>query len=102
MGPRCPRPRTSLVVPKTRRLIGGVVATFAAFAVLPLGTAEVAHAAGGTTYYVSPSGSDSASGTDPSHAFRSVGRVSNLDLQPGDEILLRAWRQLRRQARGLA
>ena len=71
----------------TRRVIGAAVAAFAAIAVLPLSTADVASAAGRTTYYVSPNGSDSASGTDPDHPFKTVGRVSNLGLQPGDQIL---------------
>jgi hypothetical protein len=70
-----------------RRILGAAVATFAAVAVLPLGTAQAANAAGRTTYYVSPNGSDSASGTDPDHAFRTIGRVSNLYLEPGDQIL---------------
>jgi hypothetical protein len=72
---------------RIRRAVGAVVATFASVAVLPLGTADEASAVGRTTYYVSPSGSDSASGTDASHPFRTVGRVSNLYLEPGDQIL---------------
>jgi Right handed beta helix region len=41
----------------------------------------------GTTYYVSPSGSDSNSGTSPSSPWRTVKRVNAADLQPGDGVL---------------
>ena len=43
--------------------------------------------AGAATYYVSPSGSDSASGLASSSAWRTVGKVSNASLQPGDTVL---------------
>ena len=70
-----------------RRLAGTAVAAAAAFAVLPL-TATEASAAGNTTYYVSPTGSDSASGTDPAHPLKTLDRASGLPLQPGDKVLL--------------
>jgi hypothetical protein len=41
----------------------------------------------GTTYYVSPSGSDANSGTSPSFPWRTVGRVNEARLQPGDGVL---------------
>jgi hypothetical protein len=63
-----------------------VLAVAAAGASLALPQAE-AHAAGGTTYYVSPNGNDSASGTSPSSALRTVGRASGLNLGPGDSVL---------------
>src|SRR5437879_3171852 len=39
------------------------------------------------TYYVSPSGSDSAAGTSPAGAWQTVGRVDNVPLGPGDTVL---------------
>ena len=63
-----------------------VLAVAAAGATVALPQAE-AHAAGGTTYYVSPSGNDSASGTSPNSALRTVGRASGLNLGPGDSVL---------------
>lgn len=77
-----PRKSTTL-----RRLVSATFAAGVAAALLPLATAESAVAAGGTTYYVSPSGNDSASGTSPSHALRTPGRVEGLNLQPGDKVL---------------
>jgi len=41
----------------------------------------------GTTYYVSPSGSDSNSGTSPISAWRTVKRVNEASLAPGDGVL---------------
>lgn len=41
----------------------------------------------GTTYYVSPSGSDSNSGTSPSSPWRTVKRVNYAGLRPGDGVL---------------
>src|SRR3954451_2640138 len=43
-----------------------------------------AHAA---TYYVDPSGSDSASGTSPASAWRTVTRVDRAALAAGDNVL---------------
>jgi hypothetical protein len=59
----------------------------AAAASLALPQAQ-AHAAGGTTYYVSPNGSDSNSGTSPSTPIKTLGRASGLGLNPGDQVLL--------------
>ncbi|MCT2582084.1 discoidin domain-containing protein [Actinophytocola gossypii] len=46
---------------------------------------------GGTDYYVDAThGSDRASGTAPSKAWRSLGKVSETTFRPGDRILLKA------------
>jgi hypothetical protein len=41
----------------------------------------------GTIYYVSPEGSDAASGTSPGEAWQSVTQVNRAHLEPGDEVL---------------
>lgn len=41
----------------------------------------------GTVYYVSPTGSDAASGTNPADAWQTVEQVDRASLQPGDEVL---------------
>lgn len=41
----------------------------------------------GTTFYVSPKGSDSNSGTSPASAWRTVKRVNEAALAPGDGVL---------------
>ncbi len=41
----------------------------------------------GTSYYVSPSGSDSNSGTSPGSSWRTVKRVNEAKLAPGDGVL---------------
>jgi hypothetical protein len=48
--------------------------------------AGAAHA-GATTYYVSPAGSDNASGASPSSAWQTIARVNAASLQPGDTVL---------------
>jgi hypothetical protein len=40
-----------------------------------------------TTYYVSPSGNDAASGTSTSTPFRTISRINALDLNAGDKVL---------------
>ena len=42
-----------------------------------------------STYYVSPSGSDSASGTSTSAPWRTIGRVNSQKLHAGDKILFK-------------
>src|SRR3954467_641118 len=42
-----------------------------------------------STYYVSPSGSDSASGTSTSAAWRTVNRVNTQKLNHGDKVLFK-------------
>jgi hypothetical protein len=46
-----------------------------------------APAISGTTYYVSPSGSDSNSGTSRAEAWKTVYRVNSAHLDPGDGVL---------------
>ena len=75
----------STMLSTSTRLV--VLAVAAAGASLALPQAQ-AHAAGGTTYYVSPSGNDSSSGTSPSSAIKTLDRASGLQLNPGDEVLL--------------
>src|SRR5207248_10529012 len=55
-----------------------------AAAAASLGLAGRAAAA---TYYVSPSGSDAASGTTPSAAWRTVAKLDAAALAPGDTVL---------------
>ena len=40
-----------------------------------------------TTYYVSPTGSDTATGTSAADAFKTVAKVNSLDLDGGDSVL---------------
>ena len=54
---------------------------------MPLVSSAPAPVVSGTTYYVSASGSDSNSGTSPSQAWRTVGRVNRQALSPGDAVL---------------
>src|SRR3954470_10567957 len=42
-----------------------------------------------STYYVSPSGSDSASGTSTSAAWKTISRVNNQKLHAGDKVLFK-------------
>jgi hypothetical protein len=49
---------------------------------------SAARADGATTYYVSPTGSDSNSGTSPGAAIKTLGRASGLPLNPGDQVML--------------
>ena len=80
-GPRCPPPSSA----SPPRLAILAVAAVGASLALPQSTA---HAAGATTYYVSPAGSDSNSGTSPGSAIQTLGRASGLQLNPGDQVLL--------------
>jgi Right handed beta helix region len=45
--------------------------------------------AGASTFYVSPSGSDSSSGKSPARAWRTLYRVNKAPLKPGDEVLFK-------------
>jgi parallel beta-helix repeat protein len=47
-------------------------------------------AATGTTYYVSPNGSDANPGTSPASAWQTVRRVDDAKLEHGDEVLFQA------------
>ena len=55
------------------------------FAVAPVGLAL-----GQTTYYVSPTGNDSNSGTSPSSPWQSLAKVSSTDFAPGSQVLFQA------------
>ncbi|HUU19628.1 MAG TPA: right-handed parallel beta-helix repeat-containing protein [Sedimentisphaerales bacterium] len=44
------------------------------------------------TYYVSPSGDDSHSGTSAQTPFRTIDKVNAIDLNPGDKVLFQAGR----------
>lgn len=52
-----------------------------------LAAALVVHAVSGTTYYVSPLGSDSAGGTSPQTAWATTARANAQRLVPGDALL---------------
>ena len=69
----------------TARLAVLAVAAAGASLALPQSAAQ---AGGATTYYVSPSGSDSNNGTSPGTAIQSLSRASGLQLNPGDQVLL--------------
>jgi hypothetical protein len=47
---------------------------------------------GPVTYYLSPTGSDSAAGTSPASAWRTLARASKAALDPGTRLLLQAGR----------
>jgi hypothetical protein len=68
----------------TRLAVLAVVAAGASLVLPP----SAAVAAGATTYYVSPTGSDANSGTSPGSPIQTLGRASNLPLNPGDQVLL--------------
>ena len=70
------------------RIRAGLIAAAALAAVAGLALAGPAEARSATTFYVSPTGSDSASGTQL-QPWRSVDRVSRAALQPGDQVLFK-------------
>lgn len=60
----------------------------AALLVVGVASCEAAQG-GGNTYYVSPSGSDSASGRSPDRAWRTVRKASQANVAAGDTVLFR-------------
>jgi hypothetical protein len=56
-------------------------------------TAAASGAAAAVTYYVSPSGSNSAAGTSPAAPWRTLARVNAEKLVPGDRVLLQGGQQ---------
>lgn len=40
-----------------------------------------------TTYFISPSGSDTNSGISPQDPWKTISKINSIDLQPGDEVL---------------
>src|SRR5947209_7096517 len=80
-----------------RRRLRASRRTLAAVGAFALATAGVtilavpsAEASGGTTYYVSTSGSDSNSGTSTGSPWRSLAKVNGTTFAPGDRILFQA------------
>jgi putative cofactor-binding repeat protein len=71
------------------RVAGRLLALCAVAAVAMAASAQVAAAqlSVGKTYFVSSSGSDSNAGTSPLAPWRTVGRVNNTTLNPGDTVL---------------
>jgi hypothetical protein len=49
--------------------------------------AQLAYPHTGTTYFVSPTGSDSNAGTSPANAWRTVAKVNSAALNPGDAVM---------------
>ena len=74
----------------TRRTALATLATTALVALAGPGAVAPAEAAGATTYYFSPTGSDSAAGTSPTAPMRSLSKVASLPLGPGDAVRLQA------------
>ncbi len=70
------------------RIRAGLIAATTLAAVGGLTVAGPAQARSATTFYVSPSGADSASGSQ-ANPWRSVDRVSKADLRPGDQVLFK-------------
>src|SRR5829696_2083942 len=68
------RPESHTRAPRRQRGGGGVIE--------PLESRQLL-----STYYVSPHGKDSAKGTDPSHAWKTVARVNQQVLKAGDMVL---------------
>ena len=58
--------------------------------VVPVPTTSTTLIVGGNTYYISPTGSDSASGTTMGTAWKTFGKVFNANpvLKPGDSLVL--------------
>jgi hypothetical protein len=57
---------------------------------LTLAGGSTARAASSKTFYVSPNGNDRANGRSPNHAWRTISRVDNAQLSPGDIVLFEA------------
>jgi len=87
------RRRTLLLLAVTGLTVLGIHFTLAARnpAAQPAPGGQSSLSGGATapvTYYVSPTGSDSAAGTSPATAWRTLGRVDKQDFQPGQRLLL--------------
>ncbi len=80
---RCP----SVARPRTPSAVMGGVAVVLALLLLGAAPAPPA-AAAGTSYYVSCSGSDDATGRSPSQAWRTLDKASRAALEPGDRLRL--------------
>lgn len=65
-----------------------MVAISATVGATVIGSGAAAEATSGTTYYVNcASGSDSAHGTSPAKAWKSLNRVNKVTYKPGDSVL---------------
>lgn len=85
--------RDTLPCPTTARKISPLFRAWAlCFSLALFGLAAPLHAA---TYYVSPAGSDSASGLSPDDAWRTLARVNSAVFSPGDHVLLEGGRLFR-------
>lgn len=73
-----------------RRVVPGVLVVLVVAVAAPGALARNEQILLGATYYVSPTGNDSASGTSPATAWRTLDRVTAASLLPGDRVLLRA------------
>jgi putative cofactor-binding repeat protein len=65
---------------------------FTSVAVLLMPAAATAcpgHDVTGTMYFVSPTGSDTNSGTSPANAWRTVAKVNSAPLNPGDAVMFK-------------
>jgi hypothetical protein len=65
----------------TKRRLGCAVAALGVLTIL-----TACQPSGGTTYYVSPSGEDTADGRSEASAWRTIARVNGADLGPGDVV----------------
>lgn len=68
-----------------------------ALAVLLVAVCSTAERGLATTYYVSPSGNDGASGTSTTSAWKTIARVNSARLSSGDQILFQrggVWREI--------
>jgi len=79
-------------------LTGWALARLCIFSLLSCGIMLVhAHSAPcATSYYVDPAGDDSHSGMSTSNAWRTVGKVNSIALQPGDAVYFKSgglWRE---------
>ena len=81
------KPTTPLAKSVARNLARLVVVSAAA-AGMSMAVQADATAAGGRTFYLSPAGSDANPGTDANRPFKSLEKVSDGFLQPGDTVLL--------------
>lgn len=89
-----PRPRPDNTARRVARAAAGALIAASLLVCGPLPVSQAAKyrrvPIEGTAYYVSPSGSDSASGRSPAHAWRTVRQANRAQLRPGDGILFRA------------
>lgn len=71
-----------------KRLLAGIALSACVLPGLGVVTAPPAATEGGRVFYVSPDGSDRAGGRSPGRAWRTLERVDDASLRPGDRVLL--------------